>query len=111
VKRFPLFPVEGKRSFDVKSNFKADDFINSVKIARPRGPYAGALGYFSFSGNMDTCIVIRTIILKEDTAYIQAGAGIVADSDPEAELREIQNKAKALISAINLCEEGSGWLW
>ena len=48
-----------------------------------RGPYAGAIGYFGFSGNMDTCITIRTIVIKGNTAYIQAGAGIVADSDPQ----------------------------
>ncbi|MBC7190239.1 anthranilate synthase component I, partial [Candidatus Aerophobetes bacterium] len=113
---------EGKDGFDLlRACFPAGTVSGAPKVRAmqiieeleptARGPYAGALGYFSFSGNMDTCIVIRTIILKENTAYIQAGAGIVADSNPEAELRETQNKAKALISAINLCEEGSGWLW
>jgi len=71
-----------------------------------RGPYAGALGYFSFSGNMDTCIIIRTIIIKEGIAYIQAGAGIVADSRPESEYKETLNKADALIKAIQMAEEG-----
>ena len=71
-----------------------------------RGPYAGALGYFSFSGNMDTCIIIRTIIIKEGIAYIQAGAGIVADSRPESEHKETLNKADALIKAIQMAEGG-----
>jgi len=65
-----------------------------------RGPYGGAVGYFSFSGSMDTCITIRTITIKNDRAYIQAGAGIVADSDPEREYIETLNKAKALLNAI-----------
>jgi len=76
-----------------------------------RGPYAGALGYFSFSGNMDTCIIIRTMIIQDNTAYVQAGAGIVADSIPENEFKETQNKARALITAIELAEEGTEWLW
>lgn len=76
-----------------------------------RGPYAGALGYFSFSGNMDTCIIIRTMVIKGDTAYIQAGAGIVADSIPENEFKETTDKARALITAIDLGEEKKGWLW
>ena len=77
-----------------------------------RGPYAGALGYLSFSGNMDTCIIIRTMIIKGDTAYIQAGAGIVADSVPENEFNESVNKAMALIRAIELSEGGrETWLW
>ncbi len=69
-----------------------------------RGPYAGAVGYFSFSGNMDTAITIRTIIIKDGTAYIQAGGGIVADSIPEMEYKESMNKAKALIRAIEQAE-------
>jgi len=76
-----------------------------------RGPYAGALGYFSFSGNMDTCITIRTMLIKGDKAYIQAGAGIVVDSVPENEFKETVNKAKALITAIELSEEEKGWFW
>ncbi|MEK6715112.1 MAG: anthranilate synthase component I [Candidatus Omnitrophota bacterium] len=65
-----------------------------------RGPYAGCVGYFSFSGNLDTCITIRTVVIKDDSAYIQAGAGIVADSDPENEYFETLNKAKAQIEAL-----------
>ncbi|MCM8757855.1 MAG: anthranilate synthase component I, partial [Candidatus Omnitrophica bacterium] len=65
-----------------------------------RGPYAGCVGYFGFSGNMDTCITIRTIIIKNGFAYIQAGAGIVADSLPNKEYQESINKAKALMEAL-----------
>jgi anthranilate synthase component 1 len=69
-----------------------------------RGPYAGAVGYFDFSGNLDTAITIRTIVIKDSVAYIQAGAGIVADSVPEREYQESLNKAQALISAIEQAE-------
>ena len=71
-----------------------------------RGPYAGAVGYFSFSGNMDTCINIRTIVIKGRQAYIQAGAGIVADSVPEREYEETCSKARAMMKAIELAELG-----
>ncbi|MFQ5676129.1 MAG: anthranilate synthase component I [bacterium] len=71
-----------------------------------RGVYAGALGYFDFSGNMDTCIAIRTIIVKGDQAFFQAGAGIVADSVPEREYDETLNKASALRTAIEFAEQG-----
>ena len=67
-----------------------------------RGPYAGCIGYFSFSGNLDTCITIRTIVAQKGKAYIQAGAGIVADSKPQKEYQETINKAKAQIMAIEL---------
>jgi anthranilate synthase component 1 len=67
-----------------------------------RGPYAGCIGYFSFSGNLDSCITIRTIVATKGKAYIQAGAGIVADSDPQREYQETVNKAKAQIMAIEL---------
>jgi len=69
-----------------------------------RGPYAGAVGYFSFSGNLDTAITIRTIAMVAGTAYVQAGSGIVADSVPEREYEESMNKAKALIKAIEQAE-------
>jgi anthranilate synthase component 1 len=71
-----------------------------------RGPYAGAVGYFDFSGNIDTAIAIRTIIIKDGTAYVQAGAGIVADSVPENEYHECLNKMQAMISAISQAEAG-----
>jgi len=69
-----------------------------------RGPYAGAVGYIGFNGNMDTCITIRTIIFKGNQAYVQVGAGIVADSIPEMEYRETLNKSKAMLKAIDLAE-------
>ena len=64
------------------------------------------MGYFSFTGNLDTCITIRSILIKDGKAYVQAGAGIVADSDPEKEYVETLNKAQAIFSAIQLAEEG-----
>lgn len=70
-----------------------------------RGPYAGCIGYFSYSGNLDTCITIRTIVVKKGKAYIQAGAGIVADSKPQKEYQETINKAKAQIMAIELAHK------
>ena len=71
-----------------------------------RGPYAGAVGYFDFSGNLDTAITIRTIVIKDGIAYIQAGAGIVADSVPEREYHECLSKAQALLTAIERAEAG-----
>jgi len=69
-----------------------------------RGPYAGAVGYFSFSGNMDMAIAIRTMVMKQGIAYVQAGSGIVYDSVPEREYEESMNKARALLKAINQAE-------
>lgn len=69
-----------------------------------RGPYGGAVGYFGFSGNMDTCITIRTIVMKGDTVYLQGGAGIVADSQPETEYYETLKKMQALKEAVRLAE-------
>ncbi|NLI58269.1 MAG: anthranilate synthase component I [Clostridium sp.] len=77
-----------------------DEFEN-VK----RGPYGGAIGYLSFNGNLDSCITIRTIIFKDGRAYVQAGAGIVADSVPESEYEETINKASALLKALEEAEE------
>ncbi|MFN3285624.1 MAG: anthranilate synthase component I [bacterium] len=71
-----------------------------------RGPYAGAVGYVGFDGTMDTCIVIRTLVIHEGVAYVQAGAGIVADSDPAAEYQETVNKAQALLRALELAASG-----
>lgn len=70
-----------------------------------RGPYAGAVGYLGFGGNLDTCITIRTILLTHNQAYIQAGAGIVADSDPAGEYQETLNKARALLVALAQVKE------
>lgn len=83
--------------------------VRAIEIIRklepnPRDIYAGAVGYFDYGGNMDTCIAIRTMVLKDGVAQVQAGAGIVADSVPEAEYQETVNKAKGLIRAIELAE-------
>lgn len=69
-----------------------------------RGIYAGAVGYISFDGNMDMAIAIRTAVVLGNEVFVQAGAGIVADSDPERELWETVNKAKALMKAISMAE-------
>jgi anthranilate synthase component 1 len=71
-----------------------------------RGLYAGTVGYFGFDGNMDTCITIRTIVIENNVATVQAAAGIVADSDPDSEYQETINKAKAMLSAIEMAEKG-----
>ncbi|HMD69590.1 MAG TPA: anthranilate synthase component I [Chitinivibrionales bacterium] len=79
---------------------RAMEIIDELEPVR-RGIYGGALGYIDFSGSLDTCIVIRTVVCKGGTAYIQAGAGIVADSVPSLEFDETMNKARALLTAIN----------
>jgi len=84
---------------------RAMEIIDELELNR-RGPYAGCVGYFSFSGNLDTCITIRTIVIKDGKTYLQAGAGIVADSDPETEYYETMNKLKCLIDAVELAEIG-----
>jgi anthranilate synthase component 1 len=73
-----------------------------------RGPYSGAVGYFSFTGNMDTAISLRTMILKDGVAYLQAGGGIVADSDTQTEYEETLHKLGALMRAIDHAEESAG---
>jgi anthranilate synthase component 1 len=84
---------------------RAMEIIDEFEPNR-RGPYAGCVGYFSFSGNLDTCITIRTLVIKDDKVYLQAGAGIVADSNPETEYYETMNKLKCLINAVELAEGG-----
>jgi anthranilate synthase component 1 len=69
-----------------------------------RGPYAGAVGYLSFSGDLDTCITIRTLLVRDGETSVTAGAGIVADSDPEREERETEQKAAGLLAAAGLAE-------
>ena len=71
------------------------------------GVYAGAVGYFDYTGNMDTCIAIRTLVLENGVAKIQAGAGIVADSVPEMEFDETVNKAQMLLRAVEIADGGS----
>ncbi len=109
---------EGRDAFDVLSacfpagtvsgapKIRAMEIISQMENCR-RGPYAGAVGYFGFSGNMDTCITIRTMVIKNNKIYVQAGAGIVADSQPDEEYQETRHKAAALLKAINLAEEGN----
>ena len=107
----------GKSAFDVfRAAFPAGTVSGAPKIRAmeiieelepvQRGTYAGAVGYFSFSGNTDTCITIRSILIKGGKAYVQSGAGIVADSVPEREHEETLNKAQAIFKAIQKAEEG-----
>jgi len=77
---------------------RAMEIIDELEVDA-RGPYAGSVGYFSANGSMDTCIVLRTAIVKDGQMHVQAGAGVVADSDPESEHQECQNKARALVTA------------
>ena len=106
---------EGKNSFDVmRASFPAGTVSGAPKIRameiidelenRRRGPYAGAVGYFSFTGNLDSCITIRTILIKGTRAYVQVGAGIVADSVPQREYEETLNKARGMLRAIAMAE-------
>jgi anthranilate synthase component 1 len=82
---------------------RAMEIIDELEPCR-RGPYGGAVGYVDFSGNMDTCIALRTLVLKGQTAYLQAGAGIVADSVPAREREETLNKARGLLRALEMAE-------
>ncbi len=86
---------------------RAMEIIDEFEPTR-RGPYAGAVGYVDFSGNMDTCIALRTMVITSGKAYLQAGGGIVADSVPENEYQETLNKASALLRAIEVAEVGFG---
>lgn len=83
---------------------RAMQIIDEVEPHR-RGPYAGAVGYIDFAGNMDTCIALRTIVVQNGTAYVQAGAGIVADSVPAQEYEETLNKARGLLKAIEITQD------
>jgi anthranilate synthase component I len=105
----------GKTAFDaLKSSLPAGTVTGAPKIRameiidelepEKRGPYAGAIGYVDFSGNLDTCIALRTLVLSGDTAYVQAGAGIVADSRPANEWQETLNKSKALLRALEVAK-------
>lgn len=104
---------EGKNCFDVlMASFPAGTLTGAPKVRAmqiiaelepsQRGYYGGAVGYFSYSGNMDLCITIRTILVNKSDTYIQVGAGIVADSDPEMEFQETINKAEGMMQAIRL---------
>ncbi len=109
---------EGLDAFDVfRACFPAGTVSGAPKVRAmeiieeleptKRGPYAGAVGYFGYSGNMDTCITIRTLVMKNGKVYVQAGAGIVADSVPEKEYAETVNKAKAMMEAVDFFERGT----
>jgi len=112
--------LDGKRSpFDVLRSclpagtvsgapkVRAMEIIDELEPTR-RGPYAGAVGAMDYHGNVNTCITLRTIVFHGGRAYVQAGAGIVADSVPEREYEETINKAKALLRAIEVAEEQMG---
>jgi anthranilate synthase component 1 len=98
VSAFPAGTVSGA------PKIRAMQIISELEPQK-RGLYAGAIGYFGYNGNLDTCIVIRTIVMKGKKVFINAGAGIVADSDPEMEYQETLNKARAMFHAVELAEQ------
>jgi anthranilate synthase component 1 len=99
VSCFPAGTVSGA------PKVRAMQIINDLEPTR-RGLYAGAVGYLDFAGNLDFCIAIRSILLEGGKAYIQAGAGIVADSNPTAEYQETRDKARAMIRALEMAAAG-----
>ena len=98
---FPAGTVSGA------PKIRAMEIIAELEPDR-RGPYAGAVGFFDLSGNVETCITIRTVLLRDGVAYVQAGGGIVYDSDPQREFEETQHKARALMAAIDDAEARAG---
>lgn len=90
---FPAGTVSGS------PKVRAMEIINECEKSK-RCAYAGAVGYFGFDGNLDSCIALRTCVVKDGKAYVQAGAGVVADSDPTYEYRETVNKATGMLRAI-----------
>jgi anthranilate synthase component 1 len=94
---FPAGTVSGA------PKIRAMEIISELE-GRPRELYAGAVGYFSYDGSLDTCIAIRTMVMRGQTISVQAGAGIVADSQPEREYEESVNKARALFAAVESAE-------
>ncbi len=84
---------------------RAMQIIDELEPTR-RGPYGGAVGYLDFAGNMDTCIALRTIVWKNGTFDVQAGAGVVADSVPASEYEETMNKARAMLKAVEIAQKG-----
>jgi anthranilate synthase component 1 len=108
---------DGRDAFDaLRACFPAGTLTGAPKIRAmeiieemepcKRGIYGGSVGYFGFSGNMDMCITIRTVVVKDGRIYVQAGAGIVADSDPEKEYEETVNKARGILKAVEMAREG-----
>ncbi len=96
---FPAGTVSGA------PKIRAMEIIDELEPVK-RGVYAGAVGYIGWNGNMDTAIAIRTAVVKDDMLYIQAGAGVVADSIPQLEWKETMNKARAIFRAVEIAEEG-----
>ena len=107
----------GRTPFDVlRATFPAGTLSGAPKVRAMqiieeleptrRGVYGGAIGYFSYNGNLDACITIRTLLVKDGMAYVQAGGGIVADSDADAEFEETVNKSKSVRRAIEMAEAG-----
>ena len=84
---------------------RAMQIIEELEPTR-RGPYGGAIGYISYNGNFDACITLRTALVKGGRVYVQAGGGIVADSDPDAEFEETVNKSGAVRRAVEMAEQG-----
>ena len=98
---FPAGTVSGA------PKIRAMEIISELEPT-PRGLYAGAVGYLDFAGHLDCCITIRTILMRDGKAYVQAGAGIVADSNPAAEYQETRDKASALLRALEMAQSGQG---
>jgi anthranilate synthase component 1 len=95
---FPAGTVSGA------PKIRAMQIISELEKTR-RGCYAGAIGYFGFDGNFDSCIALRCAVLKNGRAYFQAGAGIVSDSDPQREYEETVNKARAMMNALAMASQ------
>jgi anthranilate synthase component 1 len=107
---------QGQNAYDViRATFPAGTVSGAPKVRAMqliyefeksrRGVYAGAVGYIGFDGQLDSCIALRSIVLKDDVAFVQAGGGVVADSDPETEYQESVNKAMATFRAIERAKE------
>mgnify|MGYP006276614661 CR=1 FL=1 len=112
--------AEGRRAVDaLKSTFPAGTLSGAPKVRAmeiideleptKRGPYGGAVGYIGFDGNLDTCITIRTVVCKDGRCHVQAGAGVVADSNAEAEFEETQRKAAGMFRAIEVSAQQEDW--
>ncbi|NGZ28292.1 MAG: anthranilate synthase component I, partial [Magnetococcales bacterium] len=97
---FPAGTVSGA------PKIRAMEIIDELEVSR-RGPYAGTVGYIAYSGHMDLAITIRTAFIQNQTLYVQAGAGVVADSQPEMEYQETLNKARVIFRAVDLVQQGS----
>ena len=122
VSRVEADLADGKDCFDLlMSSFPAGTVSGAPKVrameiiagleGSPRGPYAGAVGYFGFNGCMDLCITIRTITVWRDLLSIQVGAGVVADSTPEGEFDETLRKAAAMFNAVDEVRENNGRMY